>query len=180
MPARPTTRTRISPPTRSIYPRFVSTTTRLYQRFAAYPRLSIFPLVLNHLIPVLQGALKIGFQFICAQVLPRVTAAATALIDPSRPRSQQRDFIFVILPFAPRPTSNQILVSQDSLAAHDSPEPPSLPPHQSPPGFLPPTSVAPYAVTVGLLDNRDLVVYFHRALRPPCALTTTNGPSSTI
>jgi len=64
-------------------------------------------LISNYLFPAVRGFAFVGWQLFRSQILPRLLAAATALVQSPRSRSQQREIAIIILPivFLSPPTS---------------------------------------------------------------------------
>ena len=106
---------------------FVSHAYRLPPRLYHHPAtlfLRTIPLsIFNYLCPIVQAIVKFGLQAIRAQVLPRIFAAAAALIDPSPARSQQREVYVIITPaiMAQRPFNNQETHNAIDIDAPESP-----------------------------------------------------------
>lgn len=135
----------------SLRSRLVSATTRLYNHPAVFSPRFLPSVVFNYLIPTVKGVLKFGFKFLCAQVFPRIFAAATAFVDPTS-RFQQREVLVVIVPLVTPPPSSPPSILQPPDSDPGSPNPLLL---QPPPifDFLDshrPTSVVPFAVPFGL------------------------------
>lgn len=55
-------------------------------------------LISNYLIPAVRGLAFIGWQLLRSQILPRLLAAATALVQSPHSRSQQREVAIIVLP----------------------------------------------------------------------------------
>ena len=159
IPPRPTSRTRQHPFLKSFIPRLVSTTDRLRRHLTLPPDLSPSYLFINYLVPALQDTVKTGVRFLCAHVLPRVSAAIAALLSSPVSRSQQRETLVIIVPVPPRPPTGRSFVPQVS------PDPNGSSSHVSPPdpnGSSPqeyplassspiPTHIIPREVTFGLI-----------------------------
>lgn len=120
-------------------------------------------LIFNYLVPAIQGLTAVGWHFFRAQVLPRLLAAAAALIHPDTPRLQQREPVIFIVPLVLQVTPPPPVVDPPPSLRVDDPESstptPQLYPRSDPEGSTIPTYVLPYPVAVGFLLTGQRSLY---------------------
>ena len=120
-------------------------------------------LIFNYLVPAIRGLTAVGWHFFRAQVLPRLLAAATALIHPDTPRLQQREPVIFIVPLVLQVTPPPPVVDPPPSLQVDDPESstptPQLYPCSDPEGSIIPTYVLPYPVAVGFLLTGQRSLY---------------------
>lgn len=131
----------------SIISRPIIPSPRFNQRPIFTPLRPLTTLIINYVAPAIYQALEIGLRLFRAQIIPRILAAAAALIDPSTPRFRPRGETLIILPIVYiNPYERRPPVLDEDVTT-----PFTLPaaPYQS--SELPtPTYVTPFAVVIGL------------------------------
>lgn len=120
-------------------------------------------LIFNYLVPAIRGLTAVGWHFFRAQVLPRLLAAAAALIHPDTPRLQQREPVIFIVPLVLQVTPPPPVVDPPPSLRVNDPESstptPQLYPRSDPEGSTIPTYVLPYPVAVGFLLTGQRSLY---------------------
>jgi len=124
------------------------------RHFLKHPRLTsagtALSWIFNYLTPIVQAIGHLVIDFVRDQVFPRMISATTAFIDPTSPRSQQRDVNVIIVPLI-QPRFSQVVTHQSSEPIHftlSDPSPVQTPVPEASPNSHRPTSVALYTVIV--------------------------------
>lgn len=101
MPLRAVPRTRLRLP-QPLLSTLVTTASRLRHHTTLTSPAAI-KLFLDYVAPAIRSAVQFASQLVRTQILPRILAAAAALINQPPPRSHQRVYLVIIVPIEPRP-----------------------------------------------------------------------------